>query len=241
MDLNLPPSHYSAVAETLTSVEEVLSSVQNTLESEPVTDEIRQFLLSKLDSVSSNLSSLEKTASSVNQFAQSYFEQLRQKAITLYGEVDDSYLQHEVVTLQDEAHDLQDVLDKKDVHSMAQRIVHIKEHLVKILNEFSPALQERRALVAAKLVLEKAEAFLRGEQIQDLPLDEMSLLEVEAILEEIADYLADNNRGALRLLMKRLSPIQRKIVLAYLEPKDLLTSLLHDIERPTDQNVMIAG
>jgi hypothetical protein len=96
-------------------------------------------------------------------------------------------------------------------------------------------------LVAAKLVLDKAEAFLRGDEVTEIPLDEMSLLEVEAILEEIADYLADNNRGALRLLMRNLSPVQKKTVLAYLEPKDLLTSLLHEIERPTDQNILIAG
>jgi hypothetical protein len=241
MDLNMNSSHYSALAETLTSVEEVLSSVKNVLESEPVTDEVRQYLLDKLDVASRNLSSFERTATSVNQFAQSYFDQLRQKAITLYGKVDDSYLQHEVVVLQDETHDLEDIMNKKDVHSMAQRISDIKEHLIKILNEFSPALQERRALVAAKLVLEKAEAFLRGEEMPELPLDEMSLLETEAILEELADYLAENNRGALRLLMKRISPTQRRIVLAYLEPKDLLTNLLHDVERPTYQNIMIAG
>ncbi|MGH2611708.1 MAG: hypothetical protein ACRDFB_01505 [Rhabdochlamydiaceae bacterium] len=241
MDLNMNSSRYSALAETLTSVEEVLSSVKNTLESEPVTDELRHSLLDKLDVASRNLSCLEKTASSVHQFAQSYFEELRQKAITLYGKVDDSYLQHEVVVLQDETHDLEDVMHKKDVHSMAQRINGIKEHLIKILNEFRPALQERRALVAAKLVLEKAEAFLRGEETPEVPLDELSLLETEAILEEIADYLTENNRGALRLLMRRLSPIQRKIVSAYLEPKDLLTNLLHDIEGPTHQDIMIAG
>jgi hypothetical protein len=241
MELNMNYSHYSALAETLTSVEEVLSSVKNTLDSEPVTDEVRQLLLNKLDAASRNLSSLERTASSVNQFAKSYFQQLREKAMTLYGKVDDSYLQHEVVVLQDETHDLQDDINKKDAHTIALRINEIKEHLIKILNEFSPALQERRALVAAKLVLEKAEAFLRGEELPDLYLDEMTLLETEAVLEEIADYLTENNRGALRLLMKKLSPYQRKIVLAYLEPKDLLTNLLHDIERPADQNIMIAG
>ena len=241
MDLNMNSSHYSALAETLTSVEQVLSSVKNVLESEPVTDEVREYLLDKLDIASKSLSSLERTASNVNQFAKSYFEQLRQKAITLYGKVDDSYLQHEVVVLQDETHDLEDIINNKDVHAMAQRIADIKEHLIKILNEFSPALQERRALVAAKLVLDKAEAFLRGEDLPDVPLDEFSFLETEAILEEIAEYLSENNRGALRLLMRRLTPDQRKIVLAYLEPKDLLTSLLHDIERPADQNIMIAG
>lgn len=241
MDLNLNSSHYSALAETLSSVEEVLSSVKNVLESEPVTDEVRQSLLEKLDIASKNLSSLERTASTVNQFAQSYFQQLRQKTITLYGKVDDSYLQHEVVVLQDETHELEDDINKKDMSLMAQRIDGIKEHLVKILNEFCPALQERRALVAAKLVLEKAEAFLRGEELPEFPLDELSLLETEAILEELADYLGDNNRGALRLLMRRLTPAQKKIVLTYLEPQDLLTNLLHDVERPTNQNVMIAG
>src|SRR3569832_468098 len=241
MDLNLNSSHYSALAETLSSVEEVLSSVKSALESEPVTDELRQSLLEKLDVASRNLSSLERTASSVNQFAQSYFAQLREKTITFYVKVDDSYLQHEVIALQDETHDLDEDINKKDMSSMAARINGIKEHLIKILNEFSPALQERRALVAAKLVLEKAEAFLKGEKIPEFPLDEMSLLETEAILEELADYLGDNNKGALRLLMKRLTPAQKKIVLTYLEPEDLLTSLLHDVERPTNQNILIAG
>ncbi len=241
MDLNIQSSPYSVLAETFTRVEEVLSSVKNTLESEPITDEVRERLLEELDLVSYHLSSMERTATHVHQFAQSYFEQLRQKAITLYGEVDDSYLQHEVVVLQDETHQLKAVLDKKDVHTIAEQIKEIKEHLSKILSEFSPALQERRALVAAKLVLEKAEAFLRGEEVEQLLLDEVSLMESEELLEEIADYLADNNRGALRLLMKRVTPAQRKIILAYLEPQDLLTSFLHDIERPTHQDIMIAG
>jgi hypothetical protein len=241
MDLNMNSNHYSALAETLSSVEEVLSSVKNVLESEPVTDEVRQSLLERLDLASQNLSSLERTAANINQFAQSYFQQLRQKAISLYGKVDDSYLQHEVIVLQDETHGLEDTMNKKDLSSMAERIEEIKEHLIKILNEFRPALQERRALVAAKLVLEKAEAFLRGEKLPEFPLDELSFLETEEILEELAEYLSDNNRGALRLLMRRLTPAQKKIVLAYLEPKDLLSSLLHDVEGSTDQNIMIAG
>lgn len=240
MDLNVNSNPYSAVAETLSSVEKVLSSVKSTLESNPVTDEVRRLLLSKLDIASRNLTTLEKTASNVNQFALSYFTELRQKAITLYGQVDDSYLQHEVVVLQDETHDLEDSLDRQDMGTLARRINDLKEHLIKILSEFSPTLHERRSLVAAKLALEKAEAFLRGEEMPALSLDELSLLETEAVLEEIADYLADNNRGALRLLMKRLTPNQQKIILAYLEPRDLLSSLLHDVERPADQNIMSA-
>ncbi len=241
MDLNVNSKHYSAVSESITSVEDVLSFVENTLESEPVTDEIREQLLEKLNVASHNLSSLEKTATQVNQFAQSYFEQLRSRAIVLYGEVDDSYLQHEVIVLQNEADQLAGTIVKKDFQLIALRIEALKQHLSKILNEFSPALQERRSIVAARLVLEKAEAFLRGEKMEELSLTEDSFLEVEEILEEVAEYLGANNRGALRLLMRRLSPIQKKIVLAYLEPKDLLTSLLHDMEGSTNQNSMIMG
>jgi hypothetical protein len=241
MDLNMNSSHYSALAETLTSVEEVLSSVKNTLESEPVTDEVRLFLLNKLNAASSNLSSFEKTASTVDVFAQSYFQQLREQARTLYGELDDSYLHHEVVVLQDETHDLEEVMNQKDIHKMAQRVQDIKDHLNKILNEFRPAFQERRALVAAKLVLEKAEALLRGEELAELELDEEAFNVSEGILEELAEYLADDNRAARRLLMSQLTPAQKKIVSAYLAPEDLLTHLLHDVERPAHQNIMFAG
>lgn len=166
MDLNLNSSAYSALSETLTSVEEVLSSVKEAIESTPVTDEVRDELLEKLDIASRQLSSLEKVAGQVNQFAVSYFAQLRQQAVSLYGKVDDSYLQHEVVVLQDETHKLQDTINDKDFGKIALRIAAMKEHLSKILNEFSPALQERRSLVAAKLVLEKAEAFLREKSSQ---------------------------------------------------------------------------
>lgn len=243
MDLNLNSSSYAALSETLSSVEEVLSSVKKVLESKAVavTDEVREELLEKLDIASQKLSSMEKVAGQVNQFALSYFAQLREKAISLYGEVDESYLQHEVVVLQDETHLLEDTMGQKDFKAIARRIANMKEHLSKILSEFRPALQERRSLVAAKLVLEKAEAFLRGEELSDLPITEWSLLETEEILEEIAEYLADNNRGALRLLMRRLSPIQRKLVSAYLEPKDLLSSFLHDIEGSADQDIVLVG
>lgn len=67
------------------------------------------------------------------------------------------------------------------------------------------------------------------------------MLETEAILEEIADYLAENNRGALRQLMRRLSQTQRKLVTAYLEPKDILSHFLHEVEGSTDQNIVFAG
>lgn len=243
MDLNLNSNYhsasYSAVAETLTSVEEVLLSVQNVLQSEPVTDEVREHLFEKLDGASRHLSSLEKTACHVHQFARLYFQELREQAISLYGKVDDSYLHHEVDVLQDETHELDDVISQNDYEKVAQRIDDLKQHITKILSEFSPALQERRALVAAKLVLEKAEAYLRGEELSELPLTEWAYLETEAVLEDIAEYLAANNRGALRLLMRNLSPIQKKLVLAYLEPKDLLTSMLHDIEGATDQNIRL--
>jgi len=240
MDLNLNSNAYNALTETLTSVEEVLSSVKNVLESKPVTDEVREELLQKLDNVSHKLSSVEKVAGQVNQFALSYFAQLREKAISLYGKIDDSYLHHEVVVLQDETHQLEDTIDRKDFERIALRIQNMKEHLSKILSEFRPALAERRSLVAAKLVLEKAEALLRGEELSELTLTEWSMLETEAILEEIADYLADDNRGALRLLMRRLTPTQRRLAQAYLEPKDLLSHFLHDIEGAADQSNMLA-
>ena len=239
MDLNFNSNHYSALAETLTSVEEVLTSVTQTLESEDVTDEVRYALFQKLDVASRNLSSLENTASNVNRFAMTYFQELRAKAINLYGKVDDSYLQHEVVVLQDETHDLQDVMEKQDMEKMAKRIQDIKGHLSKILNEFRPAFQEKRALVAAKLVLEQAEAFLRGEKLTDVLLDEETMCESEALLEEIVEYLAEDTKAARRQLRQRLDELsfaQRKIVSAYLS-KDLL----HDIERSTYQNIMIAG
>jgi hypothetical protein len=239
MDLQFNSNHYSAVAETLTSIEDVLTSVDRTLSSEDITDDLRTHLLQKLDVASRHLSSLERGASTVNTFAVRYFQTLREKAITLYGKVDDSYLQHEVVVLKDETHDLEDSMNKHDMLGISQRIQQIKDHLNKILSEFRPALEEKRALVAAKLVLDKAEAFIRGEELSDLMLDEQSMLETEALLEEIVEYLAEDTKLARRLLKQRLdelSAAQRKIVSAYLS-KDLL----HDIEGTAYQNVVAFG
>ena len=241
MDLNFNASSYQTLSATLSSVEEVLFFVKTSLESNPVTDEVREELLEKLDDAFQQLSSLEKVAGQVNKFALSYFTQLKETAISLYGEVDDSYLQHEVVVLKDETHQLEETMGKKNFEQIAARIAGLKDHLSKILGEFSPALQERRALVAAKLVLEKAEALLRGSQIEDLSLTEWSLLEAEAVLEEIADYLAEENRGAIRMLMRRLTPAQKRLVAAYLEPKDLCAGFLHDVEGAAYQNNWLAG
>lgn len=223
MALDINPKVYSDLAERLQTIEKELRA-------QPITWELRQQIVQELDEVHQGLSQLETTAVRVNQFAQSFLAQLRQQAIFLYGEVDDFFYKHEIEVIQDETHLLAESLEDKNRLRIAQVTDALKAHINELLDSYSPLLKDRRVLVFAKLMLEQAEGLLNGQQPAPVSLDEWSYLEAEEIIEEIAEYLGHNDRRSIRLLWKRLTSTQRQLVLAYLNPKDMVACLLHNIE-----------
>ncbi len=224
--LGISPNVYSEYAKKLHSIEQELRT-------HPITWEIRQQIIRELDEVHLGISQLEVTAARVNQFAQSYIKQLRRQAIFLYGEIDDSFHKHEIDVIQDEARLLASTLECKDRLRVAWITDSLKAHINRLLDSYSPLLKERRTLVLAKLVLEQSEALLNGQTPQEINLSELDLLEAEEILEEIAEYLGHGDRRGIRGIWETLTPAQKKLVLAYLHPKDI-ASLLHDVEGATN-------
>lgn len=223
MGLSIERNVYSEYAEKLHSIEEELHA-------QPITEEVREQIIHELDEVHDNLSKCETTAAQVNRFAQSFLEELRQKAVFLYGEVDDFYHQHEIDVIQEETESLAQTLQQKDLLRLGLIIDSLKNHIDQLLDSYSPALSQRRVLVIAKMRMEQAEALMNGQQLAELDISEWTFLETEEIIEEIAEYLGSNDRGGLRLLMNRLTPTQKRLVMGYLNSKDLLTYLLHDVE-----------
>ncbi len=231
MDLSMN-TVYSEYAEKLHSIEEELHA-------QPITEEVREHIVHELDVVHDGLSQLEITASRVNRFAISFLEELRQKTILLYGEVVEFFHQHEIDVIQNETKSLQQTLQQKDFLRISQLVDSLKMHIQKLLESYSPGLQERRVLVFAGLALEQAEGLLQGTLTAKTMLTEESCLEIEEILEEINEYLGNSDKVSLRLLWARLTPHQRKLVMSYLNPGRLTVSLLHDIERPTyEENLL---
>jgi molybdopterin converting factor small subunit len=234
MGLSIERNVYSEYAEKLHSIEEELHA-------QPITEEVREQIIHELDEVHENLAKCEATAAQVNRFAQSFLKELRQKAVFLYGEVDDFYHQHEIDVIQDETESLAQTLEQKDLLKLGRIVDSLKSHIDELLESYSPALSQRRVLVMAKMRMEQAEALMNGQQLPELEISEWTFLETEEIIEEIAEYLGNNERGALRLLMNRLTLTQKRLVMGYLNSQDLLTYLLHDVEGATDNEQIFGG
>jgi hypothetical protein len=224
MALGISTNVYSDYAEKLHSIEEELHA-------QPITGELREQIIQELNEVHTGISQLETTAARVDIFAQQFVARLRQQAIFLYGEIDSYFYKHELEVIEQETKLLALTLQLKDV----SRIDALKGHINKLLESHSPLLTERRVLVLARLVLEQAEAILAGREIQEITINEWSYLQTEEIIEEIAEYLGNNDRQGVKDLWRGLSPFERKLVLAYLNPNDLLC-FLHDIEGAADKN-----
>lgn len=201
-----------------------LHSIEEELHSRPVAEELPDEIVHELNHIHEELSHLEMTASHVNQFAKTFLDELRQKTVTLYGEIEDFYHKHAIEVIRQDTENLSNDLANHKLATLLK--LHIKE----LLQSYRPNLTERRVLVLASLVLEQTEA-LAG---QEIVLDEAALMNAEMVIEEIAEYLGQEDKKGLRECMKRLLPEQRKIVLAYLD-----TSLLHDIKGATDNDKIV--
>ncbi len=237
MGLSIQSNAYSEYAEKLHSIEEELHA-------QPITEQLREQIIHELDEVNDNLSKCESTAVSVNRFTQSFLRELREKAVFLYGEIDDFYHQHEIDVIKQETDSLAHTLQQRDFLKLALVIDSLRGHLTQLLESYSPALSERRVLVFAKMTLEQAEALQRGIELPEFEISEWTYQETEAIIEEIAEYLGNNDKGAIKLLMNRLTPAQRKLVMNYLDPQDLLGSpdhLFHDVEGTASNDELFRG
>jgi hypothetical protein len=222
MGLSIERNVYSEYAEQLESIEKLCA--------QPITEELHEEIIHELDNVHEKLSAYETTAAKTNLFAQSFLRELQQKAVFLYGKADTSFYEHEIGVIKDEAQSLALTLAQKDLLRIASVFESLRSHLDHLLDSYRPPLSERGVLVFAKTTLEQAEALLQGRTVPDLDLSQCAFVE-EEILEELAEYLGTNDRVSLSLLWKRLSPAQKKLVLAYMsDPQDLLSCLLHNIE-----------
>jgi hypothetical protein len=233
MGLSIQSNVYSEYAEKLETIERLCA--------QPISEEVHEEIIHTLDEVHSNLSQCDTTAAKTNLFAQSYLKELQQKAIFLYGKVDDSFHQFEIKVIKEETSSLALTIQQKDMLKIVMVIESLKAHITDLLENFSPALSDRRVLVYAKMTLEQAESLIQGRPIHDLEVSEWTYLETEAIIEELAEYLGNNDRLSVKLLMSRLSPAQKKLVMGYLNPNDLLSSLLHDVEGSTDNEQLFGG
>ena len=83
-----------------------LQSIEQELRTHPVTEEVREQLIHELDKIHEGLSHMDTTAAQVNRFANTFLAELRQKAVFLYGEVDDFFHKHEIEVIQQDTETL---------------------------------------------------------------------------------------------------------------------------------------
>ena len=233
MGLSIERNVYSDYAEKLENIEKICA--------QPISEEVHEEIIHELDEVHKNLSQCDRTAAKTNLFAQAYLKELQEKTVFLYGKVDDSFHQHEIDIIQEETAYLAKTIKQRKLLNLALMAESLKSHIHHLLNTYSPALSERRVLVYAKMTLDQATSLLKGQIVPELEISEGTFLETEAILEELAEYLGSNDRVSVRLLMSRLTPVQKKLVMGYLNPDHLLSCLLHDIEGSADHEQLFGG
>lgn len=222
---------------------EMLHSIEEKLIVEPISPEERKNLFEELDSVSHAIQELETQAAYINRFAQSYLKELKDTVVKLYGKIDDSALKYRVTLIQKEGETLAAFLQKGDMKAVARLIETLTYHINSLFESFAPGLEDRRFIAFARLQLEKASAFIEGEVFID-PLSDpegWSYLQAEEAIETVADLLSQNERKAARLLLNRLTVAQRKLFSAYLNPEDILSRLLHDVESTAHHHQAILG
>jgi ElaB/YqjD/DUF883 family membrane-anchored ribosome-binding protein len=189
-----------------------LHSLEEELHGHSVKEELPEQLIHELNSIHEGLNHL---ATQVNQFAKSFLDELRQKTVVLYGEIDDFCHKHAIEVIRQET---ETFLMQR---TKAQAAV-LKEHIEELLDTYRPPLSERRVVVVARLALE------------DVDVSEEALMEAEVIVEEVAGYLASNDRKGLAFLLRRLSSEQRRVVLTYLDP-----GLFHDVEGAANEGKIV--
>ena len=231
MGLSIERNVYAEYAEQLETIEKLCA--------QPITEELHEEIIHELDVVHDNLSKCETTAAKTNLFAQSFLRELQEKAVFLYGKVDDSFHQHEIEVIKEEAESLDLTLKQRDLLRLTRMIESLKSHINHLLESYRPDMSERHVVNFAKTTLERAEALLEG-RVLEMP--EMDPEEIQEILEELAEYLGSNDKISLRLLMNRLSPDQKKRILSYMtDPQDLLSCLLHDVEGSAHNKQIFRG
>lgn len=218
-----------------------LQQIEKELHAQPITKELREQMIQALDEIHLGLSQMETTAGAVNRFATGFLDELRQKAVFLYGEIDDFFHQHSIEVIRQDAELLKENFGQNHFEKMSRIAQDLKSRLDELLKSYSPGLNERRVLVIAALTLEQAETLLRGSFAQEVILDENCLANAEMIIEEIAEYLGDHDRQGLKQLWSRLSQEERKIVRIYLDPRGGESGFLHDIERPANDDTIFGS
>ena len=229
MSLSIARNAYTEYAEKLETIERLCA--------QPITEEVHEEIIQTLDEIHQGLSQCDTTAAKTNLFAQSYLKELQEKAVFLYGKVDDSFHQHEIEVIKEETASLAVTVKQRDLLRIATVLESLKAHINHLLEIYRPDLSERKVLVYAKITLENAEALLQGQMVEELEIEE-----IDYILEELAEYLGNNDKVSMSLLWKRLSPAQKKLVMGYMtDPQDLLSCLLHNIEGSADYEQLFGG
>lgn len=213
--------------------EENLEQIENLMSgATPLNPERREEVLRSLNATHYRLVKMESKAVSINDVAQASMQKLSEKTVSLYGKLDDQMIQYEVCQIQKEAESLEmsmGTIATRDMAALAKAVDALQEHINSLFDSYSPSLAQRRIIVIARLTVDRANALIEGKEIDpSLDIDALAYNQAEAILEEIVDLLGQNKNSAAKMRFNSLSAAQRKILLYYLPPHDLLTNMFQE-------------
>lgn len=214
---------YSYFSEQLAVIEEKAHQPGLSLET-------RDALHEALNEVYTGIQDIELQSVHVNLFARSFLEEIKAKMVSLFGEIDDLYVKAEIEWIKTEAETMPALFQPKTMGELARAVDALKTRINTLFTLYLPGLEERKVIAFAQLMVQKAEDFLSGKpECLDAPTiwDDVTVGEV---LQEIATYLSQDDKTGARFAFNRLNNAQKKLILAYLPPHDLLDTLFHETE-----------
>src|SRR4051812_35457842 len=113
-----------------------LQSIEQELHTHPVTEELREQIIHELDEIHQGLSHMDSTAAQVNRFAGTFLDELRQKAVFLYGEVDDFFHKHEIEVIQQDTAALTENLSQNNTAAISRLVDTLRSHIEELFKSY---------------------------------------------------------------------------------------------------------
>lgn len=198
-------------------VHEWIAAIEARLK-EPASTQTCQDLFQELEITSTIIENArEKVPSLTDQFSQtqvsSRLQEAEEKIVCLYGRITDLSIDSEISSLQEEAKQLEDSIQRADVKEMSMQVDNLKEHIFTFCNQCSLPREKRKALRDIRVSIEKADAALSREQtleVQDyqceIDIDIDSIDEVSGFFDLAYLIFKEKNKEARTLYNQFTAP-----------------------------------
>lgn len=196
--------------------------IEHLLDSSPVTSKVHDTLVERLNEMGYLLS---KKQEETNPFTQSHWQEIREKMVWLYGEIESQLWNHRLHQIAREASLLNHYPSSGNAKRVERVAGGLQSHIDFLLNNYAPALEEKGVISFAHDVL----SHLASTTVPKTSSSEENENIDPSLIEEITDCLAYEDIKKAQFLFERLSATQKEQI-ATLLPQDMFSCLVHNIK-----------